>query len=241
MSFSDQSHIPVLTGEEMSAVDRAMFDACGLDVLQVMEVAGRAVASWIRAELFQGRVGDRRIVFLCGSGGNGGDGLVAAKYLDGWGAQVSIVQSSIAPATSITGHQLEVMRRLGVEPRSDDSIPECDVIVDAMLGFGATGAPRGRTAELIAMTNRSGLPVVSVDLPSGLDATAGTIHDPCITAASTITLGLPKTGLLSAGARKKTGRVVVADIGIPMRAFEAAGLPAPSFRWETDFLELGDR
>src|SRR5688572_14860010 len=85
--------LPAVTGEEMAAVDRAMVEQCGLELLQVMETAGRQVAVFARAHLLGGEVLGRRITILAGSGGNGGDALVAARYLQGWGAELDVILS----------------------------------------------------------------------------------------------------------------------------------------------------
>ncbi len=234
--------LPPLTARQMASVDRAMFDVCGLDVLQVMEVAGRAVAAWIRQEQFSGDCTGRRIAVLCGRGGNGGDGLVAARYLLGWGAEPFIVLSSTPSPGTPAAHQLVVARHLGIPERDVESAfaQPVDLIIDGLLGFGGSGAPQGSVAALIDAANRQSTSVVAIDIPSGLDATTGEVHDPCIRAGATITLGWPKTGLTAASAASVCGRVVVADIGIPDRAYQAAGIEPPPIRWSSDFIELGE-
>lgn len=240
MRNRDQDAIPALTARQMAEVDRAMFSVCGLDVLQVMEVAGRAVAVWVRAALFEGDVFGREIAVLCGSGGNGGDGYVAARYLRNWGADVTLIASSPPTGGSPAEHQWQVLQRLDMHLSTDAHLDgaQSDLIVDAMLGFSSVGPPRGRAASLIESANRHPAPVIAIDLPSGLDATTGDVHAPCIAAYATVTLGLPKTGLMPATARAQCGRLIVADIGIPDRAFLAAGVDPPAFHWTADFVEL---
>ncbi|MGD9713966.1 MAG: NAD(P)H-hydrate epimerase [Thermomicrobiales bacterium] len=240
MSVENRSPLPALTGAEMAAVDRAMFDRCGLDVLQVMEVAGRAVAAWIRSFHFRGELAGRRIVLLCGPGGNGGDGFVAARYLHGWGAKVVITVASMPAEESPTAHNFRVVRTLGIDCVDVLALsePESSLIVDGLLGFGGTGEPRGRIAALIDWANAQRAPIVAIDNPSGLDATTGEVHATCIAAQTTITLGLPKTGLLSETARGVAGRTIVADIGIPAEAYTAAGLEIPHVIWRADFVEI---
>ena len=112
-------------------------------------------------------------------------------------------------------------------------LPTADLIVDALLGFSLMGAPRGEAARLIELANGHGVPILAVDLPSGMDATTGERFSPCIQAVSTLTLGLPKTGLLAPNARRFAGNVVVADIGIPKEAYARAGIEiAPWFALE---------
>lgn len=232
--------LPALSADEMAAVDRAMFTECGLDVLQVMEVAGRAVAVWVRQEVFGGDCSDRRIAVLCGTGGNGGDALVAARYLFGWGALPILVASAIPEESSPAGHQLMVDRLLRIPEGDPDwhRTGSFDLVIDGLLGFGGRGRPRGATADLIEGSSKIDAPVIAIDIPSGLDATSGEVHTPCVSASATVTLGLPKTGLLTSAGRKAAGRIVVADIGIPDAAYRAAAIDVPAFRWQSDFVEL---
>lgn len=232
--------LPALSADEMAAVDRAMFTECGLDVLQVMEVAGRAVAVWIRREVFGGDCTDRRIAVLCGTGGNGGDALVAARYLFGWGALPTLVTTAVPEERSPTAHQLRVARLLHISEDGSDwqSAGPFDLVIDGLLGFGGRGDPRGSTADLIEVASMLDAPVISIDIPSGLDATTGEVHTPCVHAAATVTLGLPKKGLLTLDGRVAAGRIVIADIGIPEAAFRAAGVDLPLFRWHSDYVEL---
>jgi NAD(P)H-hydrate epimerase len=240
MGDQDVRILPPVTAEQMAAVDRAMFDVCGLDVLQVMEVAGRAVAVWIRQEMFGGDCAGRRVVALCGRGGNGGDALVAAKYLLGWGARPVIVRAGTPADGCAADHQLRVASKLAIPEAGIDTAlgSPVDLIVDGLLGFSGTGAPRGVVAELIDAVNQQGAPVVAIDMPSGMDANTGEVHDPYIRATATITLGLPKHGLMAPGAARVCGRTVIADIGLPDVAFRAAGVDPPQFRWRSDFVEL---
>jgi NAD(P)H-hydrate epimerase len=216
--------LPVLTAAQMTEVDRITVEELGFDVLQIMETAGRAVASFAR-RLLGGDPREKRIVVLCGTGGNGGDGMVAARHFANWGADVEILLSK-RPEHGPALHQLTILERLGFaihEPGESGSLPPADLIVDALLGFSLAGAPRGETARLIEIANRHGALILAVDLPSGMDATSGESFEPCIHANATLTLGLPKTGLIASHARKLTGDLVVADIGIPAEAYRRVG------------------
>lgn len=226
--------LPAVTAAQMAEVDRITVDELGFNVLQIMETAGRAVALFAR-QMLGGDPGGKRIVFLCGTGGNGGDGMVAARHLANWGAEVEIILSN-RPERGAARHQLTVLERLGLlvrESGSADLLPRADLIVDALLGFSLSGAPRGEAARLIERANSLGAPILAVDLPSGMDATIGDWFDPCIRGTATLTLGLPKTGFAAPSARIVTGRVVVADIGIPLEAFRRVGIEiAPWFAAE---------
>ena len=103
-------------------------------------------------------------------------------------------------------------------------LPDADLIVDALLGFGLSGPPSGPAARLITAANAHPAPVLAVDLPSGLDARTGDPYDPCIRADATLTLALPKTGLLAPAARPVIGELAVADIGIPPEVYARVGV-----------------
>jgi NAD(P)H-hydrate epimerase len=102
-----------------------------------------------------------------------------------------------------------------------------DLLVDALIGYGLSGPPTGMSATLIRAANESRIPILALDAPSGLDTTTGTIHDPCIRAEATLTLALPKVGLLSPAARAVVGELYVADIGVPPSVYAAMGLAVP--------------
>ena len=227
--------IPALTAAEMARVDRILMDDLGLDVLQVMEVAGRAVAAFARDRFLSGRVDGRRVVVLAGIGNNGGDGLVAARFLHAWGAEVEVWlsydpgplhrpnHSTRRPAL----HQLAILEAIGVRtvgPVADPSaLPEADLLIDALLGFGLNGPPAGVVGDLIRAANNHSASVLALDVPSGLDATTGVVHVPCIRAAATLTLALPKTGLLLPTAAPVVGELHLADIGVPPAVYARLG------------------
>ena len=218
--------IPAVTGEQMAAVDRAMVAVLGLDIRQIMETAGRQVAVFAR-RMLGGDPNGQRIALLCGTGGNGGDGMVAARYLQGWGADVRIFLSREPDPErhAVAAHQLGVLRAMGIPAEVSTSIPDCDLIIDGLLGFSTTSEPTGSTADLIRAANASGKPILAIDVPSGLQTSTGEEFEPTIRARVTLTLGLPKTGLLIDKARSTIGELWIADIGIPLAAYSAAGIP----------------
>jgi len=172
---------------------------------------------------------------LAGSGGNGGDGMVAARLLHTWGVQAPVWLShdpDALPTHGAAAHQLRSLNALALPvhppPGSGQNdtldLPDADVIIDALLGFGLSGPPTGAAARLIAAANAHPAPVLAVDLPSGLDARTGIPYDPCIRAGATLTLALPKTGLTSPAARAVIGELAVADIGIPAAVYARVGV-----------------
>ncbi len=225
--------IPALTPDQMSRVDRIMVDDFGVAVLQLMEVAGQAVAAWARERFLGGDARGKTVLVLAGSGGNGGDGMVVARFLHSWGAQPAVWLSHEADTLQgAAAHQLRSLLALGLpihppsEPVPQDSgaLPGADLIVDALLGFGLSGPPTGPAARLIAAANTHPAPILAVDLPSGVDARTGDPYDPCIRADATLTLALPKTGLLAPAAGPVIGELAVADIGIPPQVYARVGV-----------------
>jgi NAD(P)H-hydrate epimerase len=225
--------IPALTPDQMSRVDRIMVDELGVEVLQLMEVAGQAVAVWARERFLEGDARGKTVLVLAGSGGNGGDGMVAARFLHSWGAYPAVWLSHDADTLQgATAHQLRSLRTLGLpihpppQPGQHHAgaLPGADLIIDALLGFGLSGPPSGPAARLIVAANAHPAPVLAVDLPSGVDARTGDPYDPCIRADATLTLALPKTGLLTPVARPVIGELAVGEIGIPPEVYARVGV-----------------
>lgn len=242
---SDMSDsFPAVTAAQMAQVDRVMIDALGVDVLQLMELAGRAVAAVARERFLGVDPRGRRVLILAGGGGNGGDGLVAARLLHAWGAEVVVMLDRVPAALGDpAAHNYAILDRLGLDAAPADhaeppALPGADLVIDALLGFGLRGPPGGRTAALIGAANMHPAPILAIDLPSGLDATTGTPYEPCIRADATLTLALPKTGLLAPVARPVAGELYVADIGIPAAAYTRLGLTIPPLFAEREIVRL---
>ncbi len=208
--------IPTVTADQMRRVDRAMIEDLHIELVQMMENAGRSLAD-LAVRVFD----PSSAVILAGRGGNGGGGLVAARHLANRGRAVRVVLGAggeeMAP---VPAHQLDILHRMGVPIVSDP--PAADVVVDALIGYSLRGDPAGRTAELIEWANRQTAPVLSLDAPSGLDVTTGLAGHPCVRAAATLTLALPKVGLLVAPGH--VGRLYLADISVPGALYERMGL-----------------
>jgi NAD(P)H-hydrate epimerase len=231
--------VPSVTGEQMAAVDRAMVEVLGLDIRQIMETAGRQVAVFAR-RMLGGDPRGQRVVAVCGTGGNGGDGMVAARYLRGWGAavQVALAHEPDPDRHLIASRQLTILRAMGITTVDSGKLPVADLIIDGLLGFSTRAAPSGRVADLISAINRQHAPVLAIDLPSGLQATTGEPFDPTVTSTATLTLGLPKTGLLASTAERHVGDLWLADIGIPLEAYAATGLTINPLFAREEFIHL---
>ncbi|MDE3111845.1 MAG: NAD(P)H-hydrate epimerase [Chloroflexota bacterium] len=221
--------VPVVTAAQMAEIDRVAVDEIGISVEMLMENAARGVALAARA-LLGGSVDGRRIVCVAGSGNNGGDALGAARRLRGWGARVRCVLSVARDDLhgDLNKRQLDIARRAGIDvaPAAGARLEEADLIVDGLLGYSVRGAPHGTVAALIAAANASGVPVLAVDLPSGLHPDTGAPLGAAVRAAATVTLGLPKAGLLRPVARPFVGQLLLADIAVPPHAYDRFGIDA---------------
>ncbi|MDK2854889.1 MAG: ADP-dependent NAD(P)H-hydrate dehydratase / NAD(P)H-hydrate epimerase [Bacillota bacterium] len=220
----------MVTAAEMRAADEYTVREIGLPEAVLMEEAGRQVAE-LCLKLLKERPGRGRVFIWAGKGNNGGDGLVAARRLGlaGYHVEVFLVAEHPDALRGEARRNLEVLRRLAIpvnQAWSQEEIAAAEVVgasgdlqVDALLGTGARGAVGGPLAAAIAAINRGGVPVVAVDLPSGLDADTGEVLGPAVRASYTVTLGRPKVGLLTYPGAELVGKLYVADIGIPALAY----------------------
>lgn len=220
--------MPTVTTAEMIEVDRAMMEDYKIDLPRMMENAGRALASITRRQYLKNNAKFRKILVLAGAGGNGGGALVAARHLHNWGGNVSVFLARSRSAMMPTpARQLEILDQMGVRVFMPDRFCKtnvesncADVIIDGIIGYSLKGSPDGSTAKLIRAVNASLSPVVALDAPSGVDAGTGEVSDPAIVAAATLTLALPKRGLLEARAAKYVGDLYCADIGVPPALYQ---------------------
>jgi len=222
--------IPVLTAEEMRRADRRTIEEVGLPGPVLMENAGAAVARLVQ-ERFPGA---RRIVVLCGRGNNGGDGFVVARRL-GARAEAFLLGSREAVQGDALTHLLACERSEGRVTVVEDEpawtaararLEDADLVVDAVLGTGLRSEPTGLAAEAVAAIVRrfeAGVPVVAVDLPSGLPSDGGAVVWPAAKATVTVTFAAPKRSHVLPPACHHVGELVVADIGISARSLAAAG------------------
>ena len=206
-------------------VDRIAIERFGMSGLVLMENAGRGVAD----RLLPVASGSKPIVILCGTGNNGGDGLVVARHLLFAHLPVAIWMmgsiENLAP-DALTNYQ--ILQRSGVVVGQAEErfvalrqeIQNADILVDAMLGTGARGAPRGVMADAILETNRADALRVAIDLPSGLDADTGEVHQPTFLADRTYTFVAAKTGFDHPEAQCHLGAVEVLPIGIPSQVLD---------------------
>jgi len=209
----------VFTPTQVREMDRATIEDVGVPGPVLMERAALGVSTLVRD-----RFPERHTLIVCGRGNNGGDGLAAARQLHLAGHPVACVVAAGSPEDLSADAALNyaAAQKAGVNLRTD-SVPdylwdETELVVDCLLGTGATGELKGRVAECAAKINETGgrgVPIIAVDVPSGVDAATGTIAAGCVAADITVTFHAAKTGLVCPPGSEAVGELVVWDIGIP--------------------------
>lgn len=239
----------LLSTTEMAEADR-LAAAGGIPSLDLMENAGRAVAEAalkLAADLSRPSA---RIVVLCGPGNNGGDGFVAARHLRDRGFDVRVFL--LGDRAALKGDAAEMARRwpLPIRPASPDALQSMNIVIDALFGAGLSRPLDGEAAELVEAVNASRIPVIAVDVPSGLNGSTGQSDGPVIQARRTVTFFRKKPGHLLMPGRDLCGEVIVAQIGIPDKVLETlkpsvhenrTDLWLSSFRWPEDAGHKYDR
>src|SRR6188768_3248379 len=214
----------ILTAEQMREADRYTIDEIGIPSLVLMENAGRQVVAAIEAA-YESHL-DGRVAVLCGRGNNGGDGFVVARTLLQRGIETSVfVIGTVADVRGDARVNLDILGRLGltvVEIADEQTwelhfseISKCTLIVDAIFGTGLRSPLNGMLETVVADVNASDIPIVSIDLPSGLSADTPHLIGDCIDASMTVTIAVPKLPLVLPPGEIYAGDVVIADIGIP--------------------------
>ncbi len=231
MTMINSRDIPAVTADQMREIDRMMVEDLHIELVQMMENAGRNVA-----ELALRRFRPGTVTVLAGPGGNGGGGLAAARHLANRGVGVQVTLShGRSDLGAVPAHQLDIVTRMGI-PVSAEPQPAA-LVVDALIGYGLRGDPSGRTAELIDWANAQAA-ILALDNPSGLDVTTGRAGAPCVRATATLTLALPKTGLAGAS---ETGELFLADISVPPAVYGRLGLTVPPLFHQDTIIELAPR
>lgn len=216
-----------ISSDQMYRIEEKGHSVLGMRRYLMMENAGHGLADFIVAK-FKGRLKNKSIVAVCGTGNNGGDGFVASRHLSGYGARISIIllgsPSDIkSEEANLNWGIVEKMRSIEilfgkeVTPEVKDVIFKADIILDAIFGTGIKGEigePHASAIDAINANRRAF--VLAVDVPSGIDPNTGRKHDNCVNADATVTFHRQKIGLPRA--RKYTGPVHVEWIGIPPEA-----------------------
>ena len=233
-----------LTREQVRAVDLQAIADYALAGIVLMENAGRNAAHLLMALASLDRVDPPlRVTIACGRGNNGGDGFVMARHLENLGAEIKILLASdpsVYRGDAAINHAVAVRAGIAINQLESAPVSEwsaalagSDWIVDALLGTGSSGAPRGAVATAIRAINLARNPhgpdsrphkIFAVDIPSGLDCDTGLAAGECVRADATATFVARKIGFDAPGARAFTGAVHVLDIGVPRRLLDATGV-----------------
>jgi NAD(P)H-hydrate epimerase len=213
--------VPALTATQMREVDRVAVEETGPNIFQMMENAGRSLAL-CSIEMLGTGWHDARVVVLAGPGGNGGGGICAARHLANRGARVRLCVADEERLGDVPVFQRRIYCSTsgGEIPFAQLDEEPADLVLDAIIGYSLLGAPHGTALHLIRWANLSDAPVLSLDVPSGVDATTGQTPGEFVEAHRTMTLALPKTGLIPS----RTGELFLADIGIPEAVYRRVGL-----------------
>lgn len=210
--------VPTVSVEQMREIDRIAEEHHSPNLYQMMENAGRSLAGLATTRLGSAW-SDVPITVFAGPGGNGGGGVAAARHLANRGGDVTLIVSREPTPDTILDQQLGVYAQ--TSGRMGDSVAAgTGLVIDALIGYGLEDAPRGQTAELISAIEDAVAPVVSLDVPSGLDGDSGHAPGIAVTADQTVTLALPKPGLQVSDA----GDIWLADLGIPSGVFRKIGI-----------------
>ncbi|MEF8894355.1 NAD(P)H-hydrate epimerase [Halodesulfurarchaeum sp.] len=226
--------VPAVTTTEMNAVDRVAVEEVGLQLLQMMENAGRILAWHVRDV----RPEDVPVLVVAGNGGNGGGGMVCARHLANRGIPVRVIlDRSPEDLFGAAATQYRILEAMDVSitatgEQLSQSVGK-RVIVDALIGYGLDGEVRPPASKLIESLNELSEPIVSLDVPSGIDATTGETLGIAVTPTRTVTLALPKTGLETG-----TEALYLADIGIPQTVYERINIEYDRPFGPADWIEL---
>ncbi len=229
--FEDYSGLlPFVDTAQMMEIDRLVIERYRISLVQMMENAGRNLANLARHRFLDGNPVARKVIVLAGRGANGGGAMVAARHLQNWGADVTVMlAASPSEFVDVPAEQLEILQSLQISftTLGDDCNELQDqtaLIVDGLVGYGLKGAPRGQIRNIIHWARSCEAPLLSLDIPSGVDSTTGEVFDPAIRAEATLTLALPKKGFTNRQAQEAAGEIYLADISVPPELLLSLGL-----------------
>jgi len=213
------------TAKEMQFLDKIAIEN-GLSAMQMMEMSGWHILPLINSMSISKK---SHIVVVCGTGNKGGDGLCAARHLLNHGFRTSIILMS-KNITSEAKHHLDLLEKIDAniltvknlekQEEIEKLINSSTLIIDALIGNNLKGAPYGNFAKVIEMINKTKKNVISYDIPTGIDPTTGECYDPHIRAYATLSLALPKKAFIKNKAKERSGKIFIADIGIPHFLYE---------------------
>src|SRR4030043_1586632 len=209
----------VVTAEEMREIDRETIEKRGIPGVVLMERAGLAVVSKIK-EIF----GRKRVIVVSGGGNNGGDGLVVARnfHNEGWDVRVCLTSKpEDLKGDALFQYKAAVKFGVDIQPVKElldnysTIFSRHSIIIDAILGTGLSKNVTGTLSEVIGLLNKSNIPIISVDIPSGISSDSGQVMGVAVRADYTVTFGLPKRGHLLYPGAEYSGKLFIEDIGFP--------------------------
>lgn len=241
--------IPSISTEQMRKVDDLMINKYGIELIQMMENAGANLAELAinLMDKFFDIPNSKNVVVACGLGNNGGGGMVAARHLSNSGYDVTVVLAgNQLKLKSIPLKQWNILKKLPVRmiiANGNDTLGvfnEADLIIDAIIGYGMHGELKGIPAHVIhEILNSQNQNVLSLDAPSGLNTTTGDFNEKlCIRAYATMTLALPKIGLVQDNAKECVGELYVADISVPPVLYQSIGINYQSIFNESSLIKI---
>lgn len=214
--------IPALTADQMKEVDRIAVDEFGINILQMMENAGRNLAQTVLS-MFPDN--SSRVTILAGSGGNGGGGICCARHLLNRGYTVKIILTKDGSEfEGAAKTQLNIIQESGFSESNfsdlQNACDQADLIIDSIIGYSLHGKPTGHALQMIQACNNSKANILSLDIPTGIDSTTGETQGEFVKANTTLTLALPKIG----SANPAVGNLLLGDIGIPPQLYKRIGV-----------------
>jgi NAD(P)H-hydrate epimerase len=229
--FTDEGlSIPIVSANQMKEIDRIALEETGPNLFQMMENAGGNLAELVKRILQSEK--RKKILVLAGTGGNGGGGLCAARHLSNWDFVVTVCLSEFERMKGVPMYQLHILNSTDIKIISIDELKneKPDLTVDSIIGYNLSGEPNGSALEMINWLRGQLSVVVSLDVPSGINATSGAKSKTYVKPDLTLTLALPKSGLLP----EVTGELFLCDIGIPASLYKRVGLVSPKSIFNKD-------
>lgn len=229
--------LPWITTAQMIEVDRLMIETYHIELIQMMENAGRCLAILAKKRFLRDSLVNKCVVVLSGTGGNGGGALVCARRLAAWGIPVEVVITNRDKMTPIPKHQLDILENMNIPIFTAEQLSNLNkpvLIIDGIIGYSLSGSPRGAAKVMIDWTNNQLTPSLALDTPSGIDLTSGTVYDPVIKADATMTLALPKIGLAETEVKSLRGELYLADISVPTSLYAE---PSLDMKVESPFVD----
>jgi NAD(P)H-hydrate epimerase len=223
-----------ITIDQMKELDRLMINEFGISLIQMMENAGRTLAQLSQDYLPNKLPDSPKISILCGSGNNGGGGMVAARHLSNRGFDITVVlMAEASKLKPIPEKQWNILSALPVRQiiqasatQLEKLIAKSDLLIDAMIGYGLKGALHGQTKEAVKMLTRfPSKIIISLDAPSGFKFDKKMEQSFFVQARATLTLALPKVGMDNSENKMSLGDLYLGDISVPAKLYDMIGLP----------------